>query len=55
VAPEAAAEHFGWLAAFADADMPASSTLTRAWLGWHSEGRDLIADLAAMDYSYGTA
>ncbi|WP_313899238.1 hypothetical protein [Methylobacterium sp. E-016] len=55
MAPEAAAEHFGWLAACADADMPASSTLTRAWLGWHPEGRDLIAGLEATDYAYGTA
>lgn len=55
VAPEAATEHFEWLSAFAGADMAASSALTRARLGWHPEGRGLIADLEAMDYSYGTA
>jgi nucleoside-diphosphate-sugar epimerase len=51
LAPEDAAAHFGWLAAFVGLDMPASSALTRARLGWHPTGRGLIEDLERMDYS----
>jgi nucleoside-diphosphate-sugar epimerase len=51
VAPDAADAHFGWLSAFAGADMTASSALTRSRLGWQANGRGLIADLDAMDYS----
>src|ERR1700684_152571 len=40
--------HFGWLAMFAGSDMPASSTQTRQWLGWHPTGPGLIADLEQM-------
>ena len=40
--------HFGWLAMFAGADMPASSTQTRQRLGWHPTGPGLIADLEQM-------
>jgi nucleoside-diphosphate-sugar epimerase len=50
VAPEKAAEHFGWMAMFAGLDMLASSTRTRQVLGWQPTGPGLIADLDAMDY-----
>jgi hypothetical protein len=33
---------------FAGMDMPASSALTQAALGWHPKGPGLIADLDAM-------
>jgi nucleoside-diphosphate-sugar epimerase len=45
VAPEKAAEHFGWFAMFAGMDMPASSALTRETLGWRPKEPGLIADL----------
>jgi nucleoside-diphosphate-sugar epimerase len=45
---EEAQAHFGWLAMFAGSDMPASSTQTRQWLGWHPTGPGLIADLEQM-------
>ncbi|MGA8502526.1 MAG: SDR family oxidoreductase [Candidatus Sulfotelmatobacter sp.] len=48
--PEEAGEHFGWLVHFAGSDIPASSALTRQWLGWHPTGPVLIADLKAMKY-----
>jgi nucleoside-diphosphate-sugar epimerase len=48
---EQANEYFGWLAAFASLDMPASSAKTREWLNWNPTGPGLLADLAAMDYS----
>ncbi|QKD02663.1 SDR family oxidoreductase [Mesorhizobium loti] len=50
IAPEKAAEHFGWMAMFAPMDIPASSALTQARLGWHPTGPTLIADLDAMRY-----
>jgi nucleoside-diphosphate-sugar epimerase len=43
--PEEAAEHFGWLAAFAGSDLPASSAWTQERLGWHPTGPGLISDL----------
>jgi nucleoside-diphosphate-sugar epimerase len=45
IAPEDAAGHFGFLAAFAAADNPASSALTRQRLGWEPGHPGLIADL----------
>jgi nucleoside-diphosphate-sugar epimerase len=45
---EQAAAHFGWLAMFADYDMPASSALTRERLGWQPTGPGLIADLEQL-------
>ena len=48
LAPAEAGEHFGWLAAFVDKDMSASSALTRERLGWRPGGPGLLADLAAM-------
>ena len=48
---EQAAAHFGFLAAFVSADMPASSAQTQERLQWHPAGPGLIADLEQMDYS----
>lgn len=48
ISAEKAAEHFGWLAAFIDMDMPASSAQTRKWLGWQPTGPGLLADLERM-------
>ncbi|MGB6387097.1 MAG: NAD-dependent epimerase/dehydratase family protein [Terriglobales bacterium] len=53
--PEEAGEHFGWLAHFVVADIPASSVLTQRWLGWRPTGPGLIADLNAMKYFEHTA
>ncbi|MGH7040570.1 MAG: SDR family oxidoreductase, partial [Acetobacteraceae bacterium] len=50
MSPEEAAGHFGWLAAFAGLDLPASSAQTRARLGWYPTGPGLIADLEHMRY-----
>jgi nucleoside-diphosphate-sugar epimerase len=50
LSPDEAAGHFGFLAAFVGLDMPASSALTRARLGWQPTGPGLIADLDAMTY-----
>ena len=50
IAPEDAAEHFGWLSRFIGADAPASSTLTRELLGWEPEQPGLLADLEAGHY-----
>lgn len=55
IAPEKAAEHFGWMAMFAGMDMPASSAKTRETLGWSPTGPGLIADLDAMNYSAAAA
>src|SRR3984957_16287443 len=38
IAPEKAAEHFGWFAHFAGLDMPASSQRTRKMLNWEPTG-----------------
>jgi nucleoside-diphosphate-sugar epimerase len=43
--PEEAADHFGWLAAFAAIDIPASSQRTRELLGWQPRQPGLIPDL----------
>jgi nucleoside-diphosphate-sugar epimerase len=47
---EEAGEHFGWLAMFAGADIPASGALTQQRLEWRPTGPGLIADLKAMNY-----
>ncbi|WP_296599185.1 SDR family oxidoreductase [Phenylobacterium sp.] len=52
VAPEAAEGHFGWLAAFAGRDSPASSAWTRERLDWRPTGRGLLADLAALELTH---
>jgi nucleoside-diphosphate-sugar epimerase len=48
IAPEAASDHFGWLAAFATFDMPASSILTQKRLGWRPIGPGMVADLEQL-------
>jgi nucleoside-diphosphate-sugar epimerase len=50
IAPEEAAAHFGWLAAFAGRDIPASSARTREELGWNPTGPGLISDLENVRY-----
>ena len=50
VSPEEAPAHFGWLAAFAGRDLPASSGLTQERLAWRPTGPRLIADLEQMQY-----
>jgi len=50
LSPEEAPAHFGWLAAFAGRDSPASSVLTRKRLAWQPSGPGLIADLERMRY-----
>jgi hypothetical protein len=45
IAPEEAANHFGWFAAFAGLDCPASSKLTQELLGWQPKQPGLIPDL----------
>jgi len=51
ISPDKAEAHFGWLARFAQHDMPASSAITRQKLNWNPTGPGLIADLERMDYS----
>lgn len=53
VAPEDAADHFGWLGGFAGADAPASSDLTRELLGWQPAEPGLLADLDQGHYFRG--
>ena len=43
------AEHFGWMAMFADHDMPASSAITQKQLGWTPIGPGLLADLEQLE------
>jgi nucleoside-diphosphate-sugar epimerase len=50
IAPEEAGEHFGWIGAFFSLDVPASSALTRAQLGWKPVHQGLIADLEQGHY-----
>jgi nucleoside-diphosphate-sugar epimerase len=50
MSPEEATGHFGWLAAFAGLDLPASSAQTRKRLGWHPTDPGLIDDLEQMRY-----
>jgi nucleoside-diphosphate-sugar epimerase len=51
IKPEEVEDHFGWLARFAELDMPSSSALTQRKLNWKPIGRGLIADLDGMDYT----
>jgi nucleoside-diphosphate-sugar epimerase len=51
IAPEEAPAYFGWLAAFAGHDVPASSAQTRKKLGWAPIGPAVIADLEALRLS----
>jgi nucleoside-diphosphate-sugar epimerase len=50
VTAEDAGGHFGWLAAFASIDSPASSALTQQRLGWHPVQPGLLADLDQGHY-----
>jgi nucleoside-diphosphate-sugar epimerase len=50
LSPEDAPAHFGWLAAFAGRDLPASGALTQKRLAWRPTGPGLIADLEQMRY-----
>lgn len=50
ISTEEAPAHFGWLAAFAGRDLPASGAITKKRLGWHPTGPGLIADLEQMRY-----
>ena len=49
ITPEEAPAYFGWLAAFATRDLPASSAQTRARLGWEPTGPGLLADLEKLE------
>ena len=48
--PEEAADHFGWFAAFAGIDCPASSKLTQERLGWRPVHPTLLTDLERGTY-----
>jgi nucleoside-diphosphate-sugar epimerase len=48
--PEEAANHFGWFAAFAGLDCPASSKLTHERLGWRPVRPRLLTDLERGSY-----
>ena len=50
ISHEGAGEHFGWLAGFLGADVPATSTLTRELVGWQPTHRGLIDDLDRGHY-----
>jgi nucleoside-diphosphate-sugar epimerase len=51
ITAEEAAAHFGWMAMFVGLDMPASSALTQARLGWIPTGPTLIEDLNEGRYA----
>ncbi|MGH1550300.1 SDR family oxidoreductase [Leifsonia poae] len=53
--PADASSHFGWIGMFFGADIPASSALTRARLGWEPVGPTLLEDLAAGAYTAAAA
>jgi nucleoside-diphosphate-sugar epimerase len=50
VAPEAVAEHFGWLSPFMDLDAVVSNTLTRELLDWQPTCPGLLEDLDEGHY-----
>lgn len=50
ITPEEALAHFGWLSMFVGHDIPASSAITQAELGWKPTGPSLLTDLANMKY-----
>lgn len=50
ITAEQAQAHFGWMALFVGLDMPASSALTQARLGWRPSGPSLISDLDQARY-----
>lgn len=51
VAPDDAAERFGWFAGFVQIDVRASSARTRDLLGWKPTGPTLLEDLEAGRYT----
>lgn len=51
IAPEAAAEHFGWFAQMAAIDCPASSKWTQQALNWKPTGPALLEDIANGIYT----
>jgi nucleoside-diphosphate-sugar epimerase len=51
IAPDAAAEHFGWIGMFFALDTPASSVKTQELLGWTPTHQGLLADLEAGYYT----
>ena len=50
IAPEQAADQFGFLAHFLALDLPTSSALTRELLSWEPAGPGLVADLDRGHY-----
>jgi nucleoside-diphosphate-sugar epimerase len=50
IARQDADERFGFLATFLSLDVPASSALTQAQLGWRPEQPGLLEDLGAEHY-----
>ncbi|GGA77517.1 NAD-dependent dehydratase [Edaphobacter acidisoli] len=50
IAPDTAANHFGWLGAFAGMDLWASGAKTQHRLKWNPTGPSLISDLNNMQY-----
>jgi hypothetical protein len=50
ITAESAAQHLGFLAAFAPLDNPTSSAQTRTLLGWRPTHPGLLADLAERHY-----
>ncbi|HTH73649.1 MAG TPA: SDR family oxidoreductase [Trinickia sp.] len=55
IAREEAQAYFGWMTMFAALDMPASSALTQARLGWKPTGPTLISDLNEARYAEAAA
>jgi nucleoside-diphosphate-sugar epimerase len=51
ISPQQAREHFGFLGSFAGWDAQTSSAQTRAKLGWHPTGPELLTDLGNMRYA----
>ena len=49
LAPEIAEDTLGWMARFAQVDLPASGAWTRRHLDWTPVGPDLLTDLRALD------
>ena len=55
VAPESAAEHFGWLGMFFSLDVPASAAITRERFGWDPTRQGLLDDLEEGHYFHDRA
>ena len=50
ISPDEALEHFGWIGRFFALDVPASSAITQAKLGWRPTHHGLIEDLERGHY-----